>query len=119
MFFKLLFPKAKKIVNLDLNLDLSSVEHLATLISGATPGVFPLDLVFFIWSSFLVFFYGCLVFFYDWAYGRNFVVKCGGTAWFKFNTYDYDSHRVDSEVTFYIYSLNFPALFLEVFWEQL
>ena len=40
MFFKLLFLKAKKIVNLDLiwtnlwiHLDLSSVEHLATLIA--------------------------------------------------------------------------------------
>jgi len=44
MFFKLLFLKAKKIVNVDLiwtnlwiHLDLSSVEHLATLVSKYLP----------------------------------------------------------------------------------
>jgi len=33
--------------------------------SGATPSVFPLDLVFFHLSSVLVFFHGYLVFFYE------------------------------------------------------
>jgi len=41
--------------------------------------------------------------------GRNFVVKCGGDSLVG-NQY---GHRVDAEVTFYIYI--FPILFLEVF----
>jgi len=42
-------------------------------------------------------------------HGRNFVVKCGEDSLVR---YQY-SHRVDAEVTFYIY--RFPILFLEVF----
>jgi len=45
-------------------------------------------------------------------HGRNFIVKCGGDN-LVWNQY---SHRVDTEVTFYIY--RFPILFLEVFWQQ-
>jgi len=43
---------------------------------------------------------------------RNFVVKCGGGSLMG-NQY---SHRVDAEVTFYMY--RFSMLFLEVFREQ-
>jgi len=38
------------------------------------------------------------------THGRNFVVKCGGTAY---------SHQVDVQVTFYI--CRFPIIFVEVF----
>jgi len=44
-------------------------------------------------------------------HGRNFVVKCGGTAWCETNIVNGSMQK-----TFYTYS--FPVLFLEVFWEQ-
>ena len=47
-----------------------------------------------------------------YMHGRNFVVKFGGDN-LVWNQY---IHRVDAEVTFYVY--RFPILFLEVFWQQ-